>query len=1104
MDPQYVSALEDTLKQTLVANTSAIKQASTKLTKEFYTNPLALPSLFHILQNAQDDQLKQLASVEARKLVYTKWETVDESLKPEIRNAMLTNTFTQQSKLIRHSSARVVAAIAEIDLDEQKWPELLPTLIENVQSSDIQTKEMAVFTLYILLDTQTAALVEGTADFLNIFVNLLSDQTSREVRVNAVLAFDTLSNFIEAQPTITNDLATKFRSAIPLMVQILQEVISADEIDKAKDVFNVFNSLIFVDNKLIGDHLVDLIKLSGEIAVNTELDEEIRNFALQFLISVVSMRKSKVLSSNAGPSITLIGLKVASEEIDVEEELENENDENENEENSPATLGLRLLAMLSAELPPSHVIAPIFENIDPMLSSSNQFERRAAILAIAVASSGSPDFLASQITKVVPAIVGGLKDSELVVRIAALKALSQLTSELQDTITTYHAEFLPLLIDIIDSATSVAIYKHACIALDGLIEFLSNDSIDNYIEPLMNKLIHMLQQANTSTLKAAIVSAIGSTAYAAGKKFIPFFNDSIKFLEPFVANASQTEGLTEDDIELRALTFENVSTMAKAVGREAFASYATPLADAAYQSLSSDHSRMRESGFAFISNIAKVYGEDFAGFLDKIMPEIIKCLEQEEFSFNGDDDDEFDDEDEDLANKFNVNTGITYEKEVAAVALGELAFGTGKQFYPYVEQSMKVLMDQAENSYGMREAAMSTLWKIVSAMFAAEHGEKFKYPKGLPKESYINSSILELIKTVRTISVESLKEEFELTMVACILDRFSEAIHEFGPIAIFDSADADSLSELCGQLMEILTNKHPCQMEDEEIPADELEASETEVILFDSALEVLINLGVALGSDFTKIFDSFKQVILQNVTSKSKTKRIASVGCLAELAVVFKDDANISQQLLEIFVNRLGNDVSIDVKGNAAYGIGLIIENSNQDFSSGYSNILEYLFHLLSKTDKQASSADDEDTKDVVNRAYANACGCVARMALKNETAIPLQHIITPLLSHLPLETAFEENTPILKLILKLYENNNEIIASQTDKVVEILAKIFTKEYEFLQMKETSTLGREENLDRLQQFKSAELKQKVIELLKFIDQKYAGIVSSNEVLKSVI
>lgn len=1103
MDSQYISSLEETLKQTLIPDSNVIKQATSKLTKDFYTNPLALPSLFHIIQNAPNDELKQLAAVESRKLVATSWESTDPSIKAEIRSNLLTNTFQQPSKMIRHSCARVVASIAEIDLDHNEWPDLLPTLVKGVQDSDVQTKEMAVYTLYTVLETQVPSLVPHVDDFLALFAGLLSDNSSRDIRVNAVLSLDVVSQFIEEDAEINVALANKFKNTIPGMVEVLKEVIADDDTERAKSIFNVFNSLIFLDSKLVGDNLIHLIKFICEIAANTNLDEEYRVFGLKFLISCVSLRKSKISSNKLGPEITIIASKIASEEIDIEDELNNEDEENENEEDSPAPLALRLVAMLAAELPPSQVINPLFERVNDMLSSSNQFERRAALLCIGVSSSGAPDFFSTQIKKIIPALINGLKDPEIIVRVAALRSLSQLTSELQDVVAVFHEELLPLIINIIDSATSVMAYKYACFALDGLIEFMSHEAIGQYLEPLMKKLFHMLQQANSSSLKSAIVSAIGSTAYAGGKAFTPYFNDSIQNLGPFITNVATTDGLTEDDIELRALTFENISTMARAVGGESFSSYAKPLVEAAYTSLSSEHSRIRESGFAFISNMAKVYGAEFAGFLDQIVPEIIKCLQQEEFSFNVDQEDD-EEEEENLENKFNVHTGITIEKEIASVALAELAVGTGKEFAKYVRTSIDTLVDQIENSFGMREASMVALWKITTAMFTASFGEDFKAPKGLPRQAYVDDSILQLLKETRSITISNLAEEFELTMVACILDNLAEGIQKFGAIAVVDGGNTEELVTLINQITEILNNTHPCQIDDEEGPSDEIDTSETDALLYESALEVLVNLAIALGSDFNDIFGQVKDVILSNVSSKSKNKRVSSVGSLAEIAAGVKEANPYTRNLLEIFTDKLANDKSLEVKGNAAYGVGILIEYATEDLSATYPTILQLLFQLLNKTDRRADSADDEESKDVVHRSYANACGCVARMALKNQNAIPLEHVVPPLLSHLPLETGFEENTPIFNFIISLYESNNEIILNQTQTIVTIFSKIFVKEAERIKLINEATLGREENIDRLKQFPTDELKQKVVELLKFLEGKFSGVVSSDEVLKSIL
>ncbi|KAK6460894.1 ran binding protein [Scheffersomyces coipomensis] len=1104
MDAQFVGALEETLKQTLVPDNAILKQASQKLSKEFYTKPQIIPALFQILHTSDSNEVKQVAAVEARKLVLSKWETVDASSKASIKSTLLQTAFSQTSKVVRHSFSRLIAAIAETDLEENQWPELLPTLVNYIQDSNTDVKEASVYTLYSILETMTQALQPHTSQFLELFTGLLADQSSIEVRVNSVLSIDVLGQFIEDSETIDLQLAAKFKNTIPGMVNVLKEVIALDDSTKVKDIFNVFNGFLYLDGKLTGDHLINLLQFIAEISSNTQLDEEYRSYALQFLISLVSVRKSKISSNKLGPEVTLLAAKIASEEIDVDAELETEEEENENEENVPSTLALRLISVLAAELPPSQVVSPLLENLPTMMASSNQFERRAGLLSIGVASAGAPDFVATQITKLMPAVTTGLKDSAPIVRVAALRTLTQLNSELQDISTDYHQELLPLIFENIDSATSIKAYKYGCSALDSLIEFMSHDAMGQYIEPLMNKLFAMLHQANSSSLRCTIVSAVGSTAFASGKAFIPYFNKSIELLEPLIANASTTEGLTEDDIELRALTFENISTMARAVGSEPFAIYAKPLVEAAYTSLSSDNSRIRESGFAFISNMAKVYAAEFAGFLDQIVPQIIKCLGQEEFTINAEDVDE-DDEEEDLSNAFHVNTGITIEKEIAAVALGDLAIGTGKEFTKYIEISVKTLAEQVENSYGMRETAMNTLFKISRAYFTAIQGEGFKAPKGVPQSSYIDASVLELINQVKNIAIPLLAEEFEINMVACILDGISDALHQFGAIAIIENQTQTSqLESLCAELMNIIKKEHPCQIEDEENVEDDDDSSETDALLYEAALEVLVSLSIALGGDFVKIFASFKDVLIKNVATKNKTNRSTAVGGLAEIVGGITSSNPYSEELLQVFTDRLANDKSLHVKGNAAYGVGLIIQNSSTDLSSAYPTILQLLFQLLNKTDKKAGSADDEESKETVNRSYANACGCVARLILKHEQAVPLAHVLTPLLSHLPLETGFEENTPIFKLIIQLYASNNELIISETPKIVDIFAKVFVKEADRIKLLNESTLGREENIEAMKQFENPELRASLIELLKSIDQNFNGVVSANEVLRSVI
>ncbi|AGO13583.1 AaceriAGL298Cp [[Ashbya] aceris (nom. inval.)] len=1114
MDQAFVAQLEQTLAAIVSPNASSLKETTKTLQTQFYTQVTALPALVHIMQHSGDDALKQLAGVEARKLVAKHWGKLDGALKTEIKSSLLQTAFTEPKDMVRHSSARVIAAIGSEDLSEDQWPDLVPNLLRAAADENPKTRETSVFVLLSLLESYNDALGKYISEFLTLFSQTINDAASLETRSLSVQALNHVSALIEEQEQINPEHANQFAALIPSVVQVLDAVIKADDNVNTKLIFNCLNDFLLLDSQLTGNAVVDLIKLALQIAANIQVDEEVRVFAVQFVISAVSYRKSKIQQAKLAPEITITALKVASDQVDVEDELNTEEEAGENEENTPCLTAMRLIAFCSTEFPPSQVAAPIMEHLPAMLSSANQFERRAILLAISVAVTGSPDYMLSQLDRIIPATISGMKDQEPIVQLAALKAVSQLTTELQDEVAKFHEEYLPLIISIIDNSKHVVIYRYATTALDGLLEFIAYDAIAKYLEPLMNKLFQMLESQTSSKLRAAIVSAIGSAAFAAGSNFVPYFKTSVQFLEQFIQNCSNIEGMSEDDIELRALTFENISTMGRAVRSTTFAEVAEPLVNSAYEAIKTDSARLRESGYAFIANMAKVYGKDFAPFLETIMPEIFKTLQQEEYQFNfdGDADDLAafaDDADEDdLQNKFTVNTGISYEKEVAAAALSELAIACKEQFLKFVEPSLKVLREQVDESYGLRETAMHTIWNIVKAVLLTTNINEESYPKGVPTASYVDSSVLSVIQTAREISLDGLSEEFETSMIITVFETMAEMIKKFGPIIIMDNGDSTYLEQLCLQVLSVLKGEHTCQTIDyeDDVPKDEdMDASETEAALLDVALEVLVSLSHALADGYPKVFEGFKPIVLSLFETKSKNKRSAAVGAVSEIALGLKEHNPYVQELLEAMIIRLTTDKSLEVRGNAAYGVGLLIQYAQFDVSAVYEPVLKAMYQLLNTADQKVLTAnDDEATKEIIDRAFANATGCVARMTLRNETLVPLEHTLPALLSHLPLNTGYEEYDPIFELTIKLYQANNSLIIAETPRIIEFFAAVFTKDNERIQLEKESTLGREENMDKLKQFQSQEMRQRVVELLKFLNQTYNGIVAQNAVLAPVI
>lgn len=1088
MDQQFVQSLENTLSMVLLPDNEAIKQATAHLKNEFFNKTVSLPALIQILQTSSNEGVKKLAAVEAKKLVEKYWDELDDSIQQSIRDSLLPFAFTYEKQDIRHSTSRLIADIAYVDIESDKWPTLLQSLVAAATDANKQTRETATFILYCILEQLPLSWNEHSGSFLELFASTLQDNESPVVQINTVLCLEALSGAIDEDETLVASLAGPFSSLLPSMLQVLKNSLNFDDVDKTKELFTAFNYLSMLDMKLLGEHFLSIVQFMMETALNTDVEPQIRGYALANLTQCVSYRKSKLIQAQLGQQLTQTALRIASEEDDTaEDQLNSESEENENEEDEPCALAIRLLNILAYELPPNQVIQPTLEASSAMLSSQNPYERRAILLAISACVEGGPDYLSVQLPKVIQMITAGLHDNSIIVKAAALKCLAILGESLKDAVAEYYETLLQPIITIIDSTDKILVYKFATYALDTLIEYMASDAIKNYIEPLMNKLFLMLDSAQSSSLKSAIVSAIGSVAYASGKYFTPYFENSIKLLEKFIANMDDIAGMTEDDIELRAQTFENISSMARAVGSDAFGPYAEPLMNGSYSAINSDNSRLREAGFAFISNMAKVYGEQFSSFLPKIIPEIQKCLEQDEFQLNVNEDD---DGENALAENLNFASGIATEKEVALVALGELAVGTKTAFAPYVEGVFGVLVQQITESFSIGGSCVSIMWKITKSMYDCFG---------------LNETTAALIKNVRENTADLLVDEVDInTMITC-LDAFYEYAKDLGKIAVIDETDSKSLSTLLEQLSAILKGTHPCQEKDEDLPSDE-DTNETDAIVYDSALEVLISLSTALDTEFPQVFAPFKDLIYSQINSKSKNKRVSTLGCLAEITNGMKSNNPYSQELLEIFVNKLTNDKSSEVRGNAAYGVGIAIEFATFDASSAYPTILQALSKLLNKADKEALKNEDgdEETAETINRTFANACGCVARMALKHQGSVPVDAILPALFEHLPLETGFEENTPIFELVIKLSTEENAWINTNIPLIINFFAGVFVKEAEKDKLVAESTLGREENIERLNQFANDEMKAKVVEYLKWLNTKSNGAVAADPTLAAVV
>jgi importin-4 len=757
------------------AETANIKAATSELRKNYFNHPEALVLLIQIITESPTLQLRQLAAVEARSLVTKHWEALPASQKPELKNRLLQSTLNETAPLVRHSSARVIAAIANIEIPDGEWADLPGYLQQAATSGTTSQREVGVYILFTLLETLQDAFTTQYHDLFLLFNKTIQDPESVEVRINTMLGLGVLASLVD--PDEDEKSLAAFKNTFPQMVKVLKEVIGTSDEARIMQAFEVFQTILGCDAAFMASHFKDTLTFMIDIAVETSLDEETRVQAISFLMQAVRYRKLKIQSLKLGEPMTIKMLQVVTEI----------NYGDDDEETSPARSALGLIDMLASALPPSQVVVPLLHALTPYVNNSDADYRAGGILALGMVVEGAPDFLSTQMKDIFPLVMRLLADPVTKVRHAALNTVARLADDLAEDMGAEHATLIPTLLKSLDSVNAqsedkldINIITATFHAIDSMADGLTEEQAASYLPELMPRVGRFLNHSNLKITSAA-VGAVGSFAAAADEAFKQYFEATMGALKGYV-----TLKESEEELDLRGIVIDSMGSMAGAVGKEAFQPYVIPLMTASEEGLHLGHPRLRETSYIFWSTMSKVYEEDFDHFLEGVVKGLIESLEQEEddLSFNlgeeaaellgqevtiagkkvkvadkasasadfedademGDDEDDDDDWDD-----LTAISAIAMEKEIAIEVIGDVLTHTKSKYLPYFEKTVEVIVPLIEHPYeGVRKTALSTLWRAYSCLqnISEEGGKMAKWVPGLPVKVMPPTELIELGKVI--------------------------------------------------------------------------------------------------------------------------------------------------------------------------------------------------------------------------------------------------------------------------------------------------------------------------------------------------------------------
>lgn len=751
-----------------------MKAATATLRKDYYSSPQSLAVLLQILTSHKSAQLRQLAATQARSLVPRHWSSVPDGHKAEIRTHILQSTLNEQTSIVRHAAARVISAIAKIDLEDGEWADL-PALMQRAATSNSpQEREVSTYILFAILESMGDSFMHRFHQLFALFSTTIHDSQSVEVRINTMLALSKMGMLLDADHD--EESLEAFQKALPSMVEILKQAIEAGDEDRTTQGFEVFQTLLECDPRLLTIHFRDLVQFMIQLASEKNLEKEPRSQALNFLINCVMYRKLKFQGLRVGEQLTEKAMEILAE---------SPHDSDDDDGFSLKLLVLSLLSIMASSLPPSQIIVPLLRIFKSYSTSPEVRRRQAGIGALGSCVEGAPEFLDTQLKELNPVILQLLDDPDIKVRESASNGTKLLADHLSETMGKEHQKYISVLIKDLnraveglegsDAKVNMEIVVNCCTSIDSLVDGLEPDDIKQYLSGMVPHLSRLFSHPEVK-IKSAAIGAVGSIAECAKDGFLPYFEQTMHSLSEFVHIKEN-----DDELDLRSMTIDAMGNMAAAVGPEPFKRYVQPLMESTEEGLHLDNTRLKETVYMFWGTLAKVYGTDFKPFLSGVVQALFKCLEEEDeavdvelgeeaadlvgkevmiggkkvkvvepnglkdldsFDDMNDMDDDDDDDDSDWDDLAGISS-IMEEQEVALEAMADLMSHTKGEYLPYLAKSIEMILPMVDNSYeAVRRAAIGTLYRAYASLWQLQDKPLQKWQPGLPLQVHPSDDVM--------------------------------------------------------------------------------------------------------------------------------------------------------------------------------------------------------------------------------------------------------------------------------------------------------------------------------------------------------------------------
>eukprot|EP01120_Amphizonella_sp_Union-15-10_P014661 TRINITY_DN719_c0_g5_i1.p1 TRINITY_DN719_c0_g5~~TRINITY_DN719_c0_g5_i1.p1 ORF type:complete len:1091 (-),score=215.26 TRINITY_DN719_c0_g5_i1:123-3395(-) len=919
------------------------------------------------------------------------WFKCSAETQQTVKTELLKAVQEETSAYVRARLGDTLAVLISTIHDKGSWPEVFDFLLTYSQSPDPKHRESAM-SIYSHL-----ALFMGTnfKPYWPSMVNLLSkglvDAQSLKVRVKAL---STISSIL--QWCSTKEEVRQFQHLLGAMLAVVTEAVKAEEDDLIIASIQVFIDLAETCPGFLRDKFTDVIMTMMTISANAEMEDSCRHASVEFLVTISESKSGYVKKvPDFVKNLVTILLQLM---LELEEDPDWHLKENMNDDNTSTSAVaeecLDRLAMALGEL----VVPEVFSHMPQLLSNPSWIHRRTGLIAISQIGEGCLNIMKKNLHNLMTMILPSLRDPDPRVQWAAINTIGQMCTDFGPKLQKqYHAQILPELVLLMDDFKYPRVQAHAAAAIVNFCERFPQKLIEPYLEGIMVKVFHALQNGARS-VQEQVITAIAGVAECSQQLFLKYYEPTIHILKKILCETSGKETRY-----LRSKAMECFSLIGLSVGRERFLNDAREVMNIMQQIFSngfSDDDPQKEYILLAWSRICRCLGPEFIPYLPFVVPPVIKAASVEPDVHLADADDDEDEEDGwqylDIADRrIAIHTTQLDEKAGAIHMLHCYASELKEGFFPYVETVAKFLGPLTNFIYhdGVKAASVMTLPHLLRS--AAEYAK-------------INSSeqthlyVRELFEYIIKHLIEAIQEETDPEILILMLESYHVSIAIMGDNALNEQQIKNVLDTVLF-VFDFLQKKRARRAKNrKEIDIDEddeVKIAEEEKKEDHTEIELAEVIGALARYNKIGTLPFVPQILTlaHSLIQPSNRAVDRQVGmCFIDDLVEHLGNPQITKALIEQFLRfylEYAHDPDTSARQAAVYGLGVFAQNGGTDFAPFLQEAVKKLWEVVMHPD-----AKDDDN----GSATDNALSSLAKIFKFQGSQLPLDKYLAQWLSLLP------------------------------------------------------------------------------------------------------